>query len=147
MLDRARIAALIPHQGAMCLLDALVRWSQSDIVCTARSHLDRANPLRRDGLLAAVCGIEYAMQAAALHGALRDGAPQRPGYVASARDVALSVARLDDPDIGVLQVEADLLQADAAALLYGFRLLSAQGGELLRGRATIALPPRAADGA
>ena len=35
MLDRAAIAARIPHQGAMCLLDAVVDWSATAISCRA----------------------------------------------------------------------------------------------------------------
>jgi predicted hotdog family 3-hydroxylacyl-ACP dehydratase len=70
MLSREQIVALVPHQGAMCLLDRVLRWSAEDIVCGASSHLLPDNPLRRDGRLGAICGIEYGLQAAALHGAL-----------------------------------------------------------------------------
>ena len=80
MIGRDRIMALIPHQGAMCLLDEAVLWTAERIVCRAVSHLDPANPLRRAGGLHALCGAEYALQAAALHGALlADGTPQPAG--------------------------------------------------------------------
>ena len=74
------IATLIPHTGAMVLLDRVEAWDTDGILCRARSHLDDDNPLRRDGRLAACCGLEYALQAAALHGALiAGGVPQRAG--------------------------------------------------------------------
>ena len=34
-LDRAGIAARIPHAGPMCLLDGLLSWTNDEIVCRA----------------------------------------------------------------------------------------------------------------
>jgi predicted hotdog family 3-hydroxylacyl-ACP dehydratase len=103
------------------------------------SHLDPANPLRRNGRLAALCGIEYALQAAALHGALRGGAPQPPGYLAALRMTHLSSARLDDPALGALAAHARREHGDATGLLYAIRLEDEGGRVLLDGRATIIL--------
>ena len=140
MLDRDRIRALIPHAGAMCLLEAARHWSASRIVCSARSHLEADNPLRRDGRLAAIMGVEYGMQAAALHGAVTAGEVAQPrGYLAAVRDVTLQVERLDDAAHGVLTVAADMLHADAAGLLYAFRISAESGRELVAGRATVML--------
>jgi predicted hotdog family 3-hydroxylacyl-ACP dehydratase len=139
-LARPEIAALVPHAGAMCLLDRVLSWDAESILCAARSHLDPANPLRRGGRLAALCGLEYALQAAALHGALRDGWPQPAGCVASLRDVVLHVARLDDPAHGELRVAAALEQGDSGGLLYALRVDAEQGAPLVLGRAVIALP-------
>ena len=36
-----RIQDLIPHQGAMCLLDEVASWTPGGIVCRTRSHLGR----------------------------------------------------------------------------------------------------------
>ncbi len=72
----------------MCLLASVADWSEDAISCRATSHLDPANPLRSRGRLPAVAGIEYALQAAAVHGALRGGAPQPPGYLAALRMTA-----------------------------------------------------------
>ncbi len=140
MLDRAAILALIPHQGAMCLLDTVADWSDRDILCRSASHLDAANPLRRDNRLAAVCGVEYGLQAAALHGALRGGAPQPAGYVAALRGLEFHIDRLDDAALGILGVTARLEQADAAGMIYSFCLASASGRRLLAGRGIVALP-------
>ncbi len=137
MLDRRQIAALIPHQGSMCLLDEALSWDERGIRCRSRSHLDPANPLRRDGRLGIVCAIEYGLQAAALHGALRDGAAQGPGYLAGLRDVAIAADRLDDPALGTLAVSAKLALRDAAGLIYDFLIASETGKPLLAGRGTI----------
>ena len=136
-----RIGDLIPHQGTMCLLDGVVFWTRESIRCRARSHLTPDNPLRRAGRLAAVCGIEYGLQAAALHGALSANAGrQAPGYLASLRGVAIAADWLDDPAIGVLDVEASLVLREAAGLIYRFHLRAEDGRTLVSGRAMIALP-------
>ena len=138
MIDRARILALIPHQGAMCLLDGVRSWSAAAITATARSHLDADNPLRRAGQLSMVCGAEYAFQAAALHGALRAGGATQPaGYVAGLRLDAIGGGRLDDPAHGLLCIAAMLELDDPGGMIYGFRLLGEHGGLLLAGRGTI----------
>ena len=124
----------------MCLLDAVLEWSDDAIVCRAVSHLDPANPLCRAGRLSPVCGIEYGLQAAALHGALRGGAPQPPGYVASLRMTALAAGQWDDPALGALRVEAQCEHAGSSGLLYAIAVRAAGGRVLLAGRATIVLP-------
>ena len=68
--DRALIAQLIPHQGAMSLLDQIVSWDESNIVATAATHRSTEHPLRDHGRLRAVHLCEYGAQAAALHGGL-----------------------------------------------------------------------------
>ena len=37
--DRAWIAARIPHQGRMCLLDAVSDWSAEHIECATCCHM------------------------------------------------------------------------------------------------------------
>mgnify|MGYP001334064567 FL=1 len=69
-LDRAGIAARIPHSGAMCLLDALLRWTNESITCTVHDTADPTHPLRLAGTLPSACALELAAQAMALHGAL-----------------------------------------------------------------------------
>lgn len=141
MIQGARLAALLPHAGAMVLLDAVVAWDAASIRCRTRSHLAPGNPLRRDGRLAAICGVEYGLQAAALHGAmLAGGVAQRAGYVARLRDVLLHVDVLDDPALGVLAVEATLQRQESGGLLYALALADTHRRPLLEARAIIALP-------
>lgn len=137
MIGRAEIAGLIPHGGAMVLLDAVAWWHADAIACTSRRHLDADNPLRRDGRLPPVAGIEFALQAAALHGALTEGRPQKPGFLAVLRDVSLSCDRLDDDAFAVLSVGAVLQRRESGGLIYSFDVSS--GRPLLSGSAVIAL--------
>ena len=139
MLDRAAIAARIPHQGSMCLLDAVLAWDSGQIHCRASSHRQPDNPLRAAARLGAACGIEYAAQAMAVHGALLapEGAPPRPGYLASVRSVQLAVDRLDDLPQD-LDIVAERLSGDEHNILYLFRVEHA-GDLLLSGRAAVML--------
>lgn len=133
------IAARIPHHGAMCLLDSVLELDADRIVCSARSHADPANPLRAAGRLAAVCGIEYAAQAMAAHGAALRAGGGRPalGYLASVRKLAMHVERLDNI-AAPLRIEAERAGADGDRVLYLFTL-SADGRCLLEGRAAVLL--------
>lgn len=136
-LRREDIARLVPHQGAMCLLDRAVLWDFSRILCETERHRDPENPLRRDGILPAICGVEFALQAMALHGALTSGAPQPVGFVSSLRDLALQVDRLDDL-ADPLRIEAVALVAEAAGFIYRFGI-SAGDRLLIGGQAAIIL--------
>lgn len=137
-LDRAWIAAHIPHGGTMCLLEEVLDWDATTIRCRATSHRSPGNPLRAHGRLGAACGIEYAAQAMAVHGALLAGptAAPRAGVLASARGVMLAVARLDDCADDLVAV-ATCVHGDAAMVLYDFSVSAAER-VLLAGRATIA---------
>jgi predicted hotdog family 3-hydroxylacyl-ACP dehydratase len=133
------IAALIPHQGTMCLLDSVTAWSDDAIECRATSHLSPGNPLRHEGRLSALAGIEYALQAAALHGALRSGAPQPPGYLAALRMSHMVTTPIDDAALGTLRVAARREHGDSTGLLYAIAVLAEDGRRLVEGRATIIL--------
>ncbi|MEO8525315.1 MAG: hydroxymyristoyl-ACP dehydratase [Caldimonas sp.] len=144
MLGHAGLEAMIPHRGAMCLLDRMVAWDEMRIECLAVNHRDPAHPLRtRSGLMASAA-IEYGAQAAALHGGLMaqaTGTTALPGYLASARDVRLAAWRLDDlPAAAVdeLRVVAERQAGDATRLLYSFSV-SHDGRELATGRLAVIL--------
>ncbi len=148
-LERRWLEEHIPHQGRMCLLDAVLGWDTTRIRCRASSHRHSDNPLRGRGRLGAVAGIEYAGQAMAAHGALMAGllgTPIRTGYLASVRNLTLCVTRLDDLE-GDLDVRAERIAGDAGTALYTF-VLSSSARELLSGRAGIVfgvLDPAAAE--
>ncbi len=139
MIDRTRIADLIPHAGGMCLIDEMVAWDERSIRCRATSHRDPGNPLAVGGRLGAACGVEYAAQAMALHGALTHAVAGRPaaGYLASLRALVLQVDRLDDL-AGDLVIEAERLAGEGASVSYRFGLSHA-GVPLLSGRAAVIL--------
>jgi predicted hotdog family 3-hydroxylacyl-ACP dehydratase len=134
---RAAIARLIPHQGAMSLLEQVKSCDAVVIACSTGTHRDPANPLRRDGMLPAACGLEYALQAMALHGALTAGAAQGPGFLAALAGVEMAVERLDDV-ADALMVRAEALAQESRGFIYRFEVAGA-GRTLLSGRATILL--------
>ena len=133
------IRELVPHAGAMCLLEEVLDWDASSIACRATSHRDASNPLRTSNGLAAVAGVEYAAQAVAVHGNLtsEDSPGPKLGYLAALRDVICSVERLDI-EKGDLVVSANQVAAESGRLLYDFRVESG-GRELLRGRLSVVL--------
>lgn len=139
-LGHAEIARLIPHAGRMCLLQAVQSWAADRIRCTATSHADRDNPLRSASGLLASAGIEYAAQAAAVHGALNARSAGRtiaPGFLASARSVRLHRLRLDDL-AGELTVDVEHLAGGDRQLLYAFTLTHA-GDPVADGRLAVVL--------
>lgn len=137
-LDRQWIESHIPHRGAMCLLDEVLSWGEVRIQCRAESHRLADNPLRAHGRLGAACGVEYAAQAMAVHGAIMAhvaGTQPRPGLLTSVRNLVLRVSRLDDIDADLI-AGAELLAGDESGTLYEFTV-SGGGRELLSGRAGI----------
>ena len=145
-LQRDGIAHRIPHQGQMCLLDAVTGWDAEHISCEASSHQAPDHPLRAHGRLGAACGVEYAAQAMAVHGALVAEAqvggglghlPPRAGYLASLRSVTLFIDRLDTV-AGPLTIRAQRLTGDDNTVLYSFTL-KAGAQTLLDGRAVVVL--------
>lgn len=137
-LDHAWIESHIPHQGRMCLLDEVLSWDSLRIRCRATSHRLPDNPLRAHGRLGAACGVEYAAQAMAVHGAIMAqtaGSSARPGLLTSVRNLVLHVTRLDDLDTDLI-ASAERLAGDESSTLYGF-IVSSGGRELLSGRAGI----------
>lgn len=135
------LAALVPHGGAMCLLDEVASWDETRVCCRSASHRRPDHPLRRDGYLPAIHLLEYAAQATAVHGALVAGTgrwPAAPKYLAAARDFDLHVDNLDDVSAD-LRIDAERLLSLGDRLLYGFQV-SADNCLLAAGRLSI-VPP------
>jgi len=145
-LTRDDIANLVPHAGSMCLLDGVLQWDARRIRCMSRSHRDAANPLRGGGSLPAICGIEYAAQAMAVHGGLAGNIRGKPrsGYLASLRDVTCHRSRLDDLE-GELIVEAEQEAGDGERVIYRFTL-RVGNVEVVSGRAAVILDSKAKAG-
>jgi predicted hotdog family 3-hydroxylacyl-ACP dehydratase len=143
-LDHAWIAAHIPHQGRMCLLDRVERWDHEHIVCHAHNHRDADHPLRAHGRLGAACAIEYAAQAMAVHGALLAvrGAPARAGMLTGMRQASLYVTRLDLLE-DELVCQAWRMGGDTGMILYRFEV-AAGAQAVASGRATVLLDASAA---
>ncbi len=139
-MSKTDLCRLIPHEGAMCLLDAVEQWDEIRITCRTGSHRNAANPLRRGNQLEAICGLEYAAQAMAVHvGILNEKTANQAvvGYLGAVRDLSIQVRSLDDVKTD-LTIHAIRLIGDATTFIYTFRV-SAENRELLSGRASIFL--------
>ena len=124
MLSRQALCDLMPHAGAMCLIDELLQWDSDSILCRSHSHRSPTNPLRGADGLSAVHAIEYAAQAIGLHGGLLAqsvGDAPAAGMLVSLRQTRLSRERLDDTE-ELLTVSAQRLLADSMSLLYAFEV-------------------------
>jgi predicted hotdog family 3-hydroxylacyl-ACP dehydratase len=141
------IATLIPHQGAMCLLERVLEWDDTRVLLETGTHRSPSNPLLSDGRLRAIHLCEYGAQAMAVHGALvsrAGGGHATPGMLVSLRSVTLRRDYIEDlPD--VLIVEARCLQASATSLQYSFRITHL-GDLLAEGRAAVMLAPESGMG-
>ena len=139
VMTKADLCRLIPHGGAMCLLDAVEQWDETSIICRTASHRDATNPLRRDDRLEAVCGLEYAAQAMAVHVGLLEERGRKHtiavGYLGAVKNLTLRATRLDDVKED-LTVQATRLVGQGSSFIYTFRV-SAGRQELLDGRASI----------
>lgn len=139
-VDKTWIEAHIPHQGSMCLLDHVISWDERTIICHAISHLQPTNPLRYRNQLNTACGIEYAAQAMAVHGALRGPSDQekpRAGFLVSIRGATIYHDRLDNIK-QALTISAELVNSDDNNMMYTFSLF-ADDCLLLDGRAAVML--------
>jgi predicted hotdog family 3-hydroxylacyl-ACP dehydratase len=140
MLNSDAIRGLVPHHGAMCLIDAVESWDATSIVCATAQHRSPGNPLAVAGRLSAVHAVEFAAQAMAIHGALviaaRHAKP-RIGLLVSARDCRFHCDRLDQV-AGDLHVQAHRLAGSAIMLIYGFAV-SASTHCLAEGRVSVLL--------
>lgn len=154
-LGREQIAGLLPHAGAMMLLDEMLVCEPQRIVCRCDSHRRPDHPMRTDRGLGSASAVEYAAQAMALHAALQasqqvpppnpaPSAADRPpsaadasphGVLASVRAVRLNVERLDDIEADLI-VTATLHTGDAQSAMYEFSV-TADARDLVSGRASV----------
>jgi len=142
--DRATIEALIPQQGAMCLLDSIEYWNGQRIICTSMQHRSAGNPLRTRNALSSLHGIEFAAQAVAVHGGLTAPGHARPrvGLLLSARDCKFHRRKLDDIE-GALVIEAEQMGRNDQTRMYRFKV-SAQDVLVVEGRTAVLLREGAA---
>jgi predicted hotdog family 3-hydroxylacyl-ACP dehydratase len=146
MLAKSDWSMLIPHHGAMCLLDDVVAWSDTTIHARSDSHRRADNPLRSDDRLRALHLCEYGAQAMAVHGGLiarAAGGMASPGYLVSLRAIDLLVDRVDDLP-GPIDVHAERLLGGEGSWQYAFRVEHA-GVLLASGRAAVMASARSSD--
>ncbi|AFL74205.1 3-hydroxyacyl-ACP dehydratase [Thiocystis violascens] len=128
--------AKLPHAGGMCLLEEVLAWDEQSILCATSSHRSLTNPLRCHAGLSAVHGVEYAAQAAAVHGVLSSALDGGPVLLLGAvRDLELTVPRLDGLT-APLMIAARLEARLGANASYRFAL-TADGLPCASGRITL----------
>ncbi len=139
LADKSAIAKVIPHTGSMCLLDGVLECDAQRIRCISSSHRDTANPMRSGDALLALCGIEYAAQAMAVHGAwdAKFDSKPRAGYLAALRDVSCDTMRLDTLSDDLI-IDAEKVMGDEARVIYQFSI-HAGTNKIMSGRATVVL--------
>ena len=135
-LSEQEICRLLPHAGDMCLLSAVESWDEDKISCRAISQTDQKNPLRHNGEISAISGVEYAAQAMGVHGALLDTSADTPtlAYLAALRGVKLHNDSLHQyPEI---TISCHRLGGDQQGFIYTFEI-KAGDTLILEGRATV----------
>lgn len=139
LASKADIAKVIPHAGNMCLLDGVLECSAQHIRCVSGAHRDTDNPMRSGDTLLALCGIEFAAQAMAIHGAWDAKFDRKPraGYLAALRDVVCNTMRLDDLSDDLV-IDAEKMMGDEARVVYQFTI-HAGAAKIMSGRATVVL--------
>jgi len=136
LLNRAQIESRVPHAGSMCLLDSVQQWDATSIVCQALAPTV-AHPLARAQTVPAIAAVEYAAQAAAVHGSLLDATESpREGMLAKLSEVELCATTLDAAG-GALTVRAELLSRVATGCMYSFEVCD-QRACVVRGRLMVA---------
>lgn len=139
LADKAAIAKVIPHAGNMCLLDGVLECDALRIRCISSSHRNADNPMRSGNELSALCAIEYAAQAMAVHGVMGGQIDKKPraGFLASLRDVNCNSMRMDTLQDDLI-IDAEKLMGDEARVIYQFSV-HAGASEIISGRATVVL--------
>ena len=133
------IRHLLPHAGAMILIDRVLAHTETEITCSADNHRDLDHPLRHDGTLDSAVLIEYAAQATAIHGTLATipGTP-RIAFLAAARKLTLARVRLDTLHQPLI-IHARRLLASADGVIYNATVRHVDT-TLLDGRLTVMFP-------
>lgn len=137
-LSRLELSKFLPHGNSMCLLSSVEHWDNSSIICLTSTHRNQDNPLRRNGVLGMLSGLEYAAQAMGVHVGLTRNISEHNasvGYLGAVRDLQVHSQTFQQfPEH--LSIKANLLLEQQLSFMYTF---SMKAGEviLLEGRASI----------
>ena len=124
MISKAALCRLIPHHGAMCLLDTVERWDATSITVydCVPSRRDESSPARQPiggDLRTGICGTSDG--GACRASATGEGASTRRGIPGSNKHLTLRATRLDDMK-GDLTVQATRLVGEGGSFIYAFRV-------------------------
>jgi predicted hotdog family 3-hydroxylacyl-ACP dehydratase len=122
----------------MCLLERVIDWDDTMIECLTRDAAADSHPLRLAGQLHAVVAAEYAAQATAVHGALRQpDAVRRDGRVAGIRELVWQ--QPDIADCLPVRVRCREQMRQPQAIVYEFELVATHT-PVVTGQVTVAFP-------
>ncbi len=150
ILKRKEIERRLPHGGSMSLLHEIIQADETSLTAQAVSHRDADNPLRIDGKIAMVNGVEYAAQAMAVHGSLvlekkqagsRAELKSSQGYIATVRNIELHAPYFpaaDSSSSAALLIKVKQLMSDQNGFTYQFDIHCGQQ-LLISGRITVFL--------
>jgi predicted hotdog family 3-hydroxylacyl-ACP dehydratase len=137
-LSQLELSKFLPHGNEMCLLSSVEYWDASSITCLTSTHGDQDNPLRRQGLLGIISGLEYAAQAMGIHVGLTRNISEHNasvGYLGAVRDLQIGSPTFQQFTED-LTIEASLLLEQHMSFIYVFSM-KARKAILLQGRASI----------
>ena len=133
-----KIAALIPHGKGMSMISEIVSWDANTIHCRSNRLAEASNPLCENGELSSIVLVEYAAQAAAIHGALLNSAlgEQRPAYIGAVKNIELFMQQANNRES--IDIHADCLMNNGAGAIYEVAIQ--QQTMLLRGKLILSQP-------
>jgi predicted hotdog family 3-hydroxylacyl-ACP dehydratase len=138
-MKRARILELIPHAGPMALIDEVIDWDDTRIVCRATIGQPARHPLAHAGRLSTLVLVEYAAQATAIHSALRarlgGGRTLTHGALAGVQATTLAGNHIPDHAV-TLAIQAERRMDNASGAIYGFDV-RVERGVGVRGRLSV----------
>lgn len=132
----AAIDTLIPHAGAMVLLDQVVACDNEQVHCRANLSQIADHPLAHRGQLPTTALPEYAAQAMAVHSALTGPCRTVPreGRLVALPEFDLTTDHIEAPVL--IDVHATCVGGDDSGALYTFRIVDGERS-LASGRATV----------
>jgi len=143
-LNSQEIEQRLPHAGKMSLLDKVSYADLTVLKASASSYLNSDNPLRFNGKLASINGIEYAAQAMAIHSHLLSEAKKsgkgeqdatQTGYIATIRNVEINTPFFPETK-AIIAIEVAQLMSDTNGFTYQFQI-SCEKKALISGKITI----------
>ena len=135
-LNHKEIEQRLPHAGTMSLLHEVIDADKNSLTARAKSHLETNNPLRLNGKIASINGIEYAAQAMAIHGSLlSDISPA--GYIAAVRNIDINVPFFPETDAPLI-IAVQRLMSDKNGFSYQFHI-DCEQITLISGKITVFL--------
>lgn len=136
--SRLELSKFLPHGDEMCLLSSVEYWDASSITCLTSTHRNHDNPLRRQGKLGMIAGLEYAAQAMAVHVGLTTNISERNasvGYLGAVRNLQVHSPTFQQ-FAEDLTIEANVLLQQSMSFIYAFTI-RVHETPLLQGRASI----------